>query len=347
MSMHVLASEEDSSFSKGNALVVPIVYFTPETNWAFGLGGITYYNFGKDRKTTRPSSAYFYATYTLMDQKIFDLPFHIFSNLEKWYITGEFAYYDFPFRFYGVGQDIDPNTFEHYHINQKKAYASFYKRLGGALYAGPRVFIDNFDNIDAKPSGDLRMLPLKGTTGGQNVGLGFGILYDSRKNVYCARKGWYIELGYSNYAARSINLGAFHNFRADIRKYIKVTPKATLAMNFFSNIKLGDVPFYMLSEFGGLFRMRGYYRASYRAQNVMLFQAEWRQDIKGRFGMVAFGGLGSVCDDFEDLFVFNARPSGGIGLRFIINRKEHIPLRADFGKGVGFQGTYFTTGEAF
>ena len=340
-------AQRDSSFSKSNALVLPIVYYTPETNLAFGVGGIAYYNFGKDRKLTRPSSAYFYATYTLRNQKIVDLPFHVFSNEEKWYTKGEFAFYDFPFKFYGIGKDIDPTNHERYVIKQTKAYVSIYKRITGSVYLGPRILVDNFQDIESLPNGSLSMLALKGIGGGHNTGIGIGLLYDSRKNVYCAKSGWFVEIGYTNYTIDAINLGGFHNLRLELRKYFKITPKAVLATNFFSNMNIGDVPFYMLSEFGGLFRMRGYYRASYRAKNVMLLHAEWRQNIKGRFGAVLFGGVGSVCDDFDDLFIASAKLSGGAGLRFTINRKEQIPVRADFGKGQGFQGTYFTTGEAF
>lgn len=345
--MSAWATSKDSTFSRKSALVLPIIYFTPETNLAFGLGGIAYYNFGKDRKKTRPSSAYFYATHTLNKQKIIDIPFHIFTNEEEWYINGEFAFYDFPFKYYGVGNDIDPNLYEPYVINQKKVYLSAYKRVFGSVYVGPRVFIDDFKNIETAPNGALSMLGLKGLGGGHNSGIGIGLLYDSRKNVYCAKSGWFVELGYTNYAVDALNLGGFHNFRLELRKYFRITPNAVLATNFFANMNVGDVPFYMLSEFGGLFRMRGYYRGSYRAKNVMLLQAEWRQNIKGRFGAVLFGGLGSVCNDFDDLFMTSAKASGGVGLRFTINRKEQIPVRADFGKGQGFQGMYFTTGEAF
>lgn len=337
----------DSSFSKSSGFVVPIAYYTTETSLALGLGGIAYYNLGEDRRETRPSSAYFFATYTLNHQWIVDLPYHIFTNKEEWYLNGEIAYYDFPFKFYGVGCDVDSRSHENYSLKQLRVYTSIYKKLSSSWYAGPRVWTDQFYAIESEPSGEISMLNLEGTMGGMSTGVGASLLYDTRKNVYCPKNGWYLELSYLNYAINGLNDSKFHNIRIDLRNYLKLTEKTVLATNLFGDIKAGNVPFYMLSEFGGLFRMRGYYRGSYRDKNVMLLQSEIRQDVVGRFGVAAFGGLASVFGSETTQEEHCLRPSYGFGLRCKINRKENIPLRADIGKGYGFHGSYITTGEAY
>jgi len=337
----------NDSFSKASGFVVPIAYYTTETSLALGLGGIAYYNFGDNRTETRPSSAYFFATYTLNRQWIIDLPYHIFSNREEWYITGEFAKYDFPFKFYGVGCEIDPGLYERYHLKQTKLYATAYKKFMGNWYVGPRLWTDHFHDIHYQPNGELSMLNLGGKNGGKSTGLGASLLYDNRRNVYCPQKGWYVELSYLNYAINSLNTNSFHNIRFDIRNYTKLGKGTVLASNFYGNFNLGRVPFYMLAEFGGLFRMRGYYRGSYRDKNAVLFQTELRQKIKGRLGGAVFGGVASVFGNSNNKDGQLLKPSVGAGLRFVINRKENIPLRADYGMGQGFSGTYITTGEAF
>lgn len=341
------AQHQDTSFSKSSGFVVPIAYYTTETSLALGLGGIAYYNFGDDRTETRPSSAYFFATYTLNKQWIIDLPYHLFSNKEEWYVNGEIAFYDFPFKFYGIGCDIDPEKHESYHLEQFRAYTTVYKKVKGAWYVGPRLWQDHFGDIRFDPMGELSMLQIQGKHGGNSTGIGASILYDSRRNVYCPKGGWYLEASYLNYAIKQLNNNKFHNIRIEARNYLRLHEKTVLATNFFGSFNMGDVPFYMLSEFGGLFKMRGYYRGSFRDKNVMLLQSELRQDIVGRFGMAVFGGVATVFGDgkmkSDDLF----KPSYGIGLRCKINRKEDIPLRADLGMGGGFHGSYITTGEAF
>lgn len=343
----VSAQHSDSSFSKSNGFVIPIAYYTTETSLALGLGGIAYYNLGDNRAETRPSSAYFFATYTLNNQWIVDLPYHIFSNREEWYINGEIAFYDFPFKFYGVGCEIDPEDHEDYLLKQFKLYTTVYKKLSGSWYVGPRVWADHFGAIEFDPHGELSMLTIDGKHGGKSVGVGASLLYDTRRNVYRPKEGWYFELSYLNYAINSLNNSKFHNLSIDLRNYLQLTKKTLLATNIYGNFKTGNVPFYMLSEFGGLFRMRGYYRGSYRDKNVMLMQAEIRQDVVGRFGVAVFGGLATVFGDQLMEKQGFLKPSYGFGLRCKINRKEDIPLRADIGMGQGFHGSYITTGEAF
>lgn len=347
LSLQAFSQTEDTAFSKSSLLVLPIAYYTPETNLALGIGGIAYYNFGKNRDETRPSSAYFYASYTLNNQIVIDLPFHVFTNEEKWYGTGEIAIYDFPFKFYGVGCEIDPSHYEAYFLKQLKVNTSLYRKVKGHWYAGPRIWVDYLNEIDYKENGRISMLSFKGRNGGTSTGLGFGFLYDTRRNVYCPKQGWFIELGYLNYNIDRFNLSKFQNLKVEIRHYARLSKSTVLATNFFGNFNIGNVPFYMLAEFGGLFKMRGYYRGSYRDENVMLLQAEIRQDLIGRFGFTVFGGLGSVFSNEDRVLTKVPKPSGGFGLRFKINRKEDIPLRADFGFGQGFHGNYITTGEAY
>ncbi|MGB0431279.1 MAG: hypothetical protein ACPGLV_12460, partial [Bacteroidia bacterium] len=248
---------KDSAFSKKSALILPIIYYTPETNWAFGIGGIAYYNFGENRSETRPSSAYFYASYTINNQLVIDLPFHIFSNKETWYAAGEVAVYDFPFKYFGIGCSIDHSQSENYILQQQKLNLTLYRKTNSNWFLGPRLFIDRLSEIDYDENGRISMLNLKGINGGLSTGIGASLLYDSRHNVYCPKNGWYFELSYLNYAIDAVNLSGFHSVRADVRHYTKLSKSTVLATNFFGNFNFGNVPFYMLSEFGGLFRMRG------------------------------------------------------------------------------------------
>lgn len=41
------------------------------------------------------------------------------------------------------------------------------------------------------------------------------------------------------------------------------------------------------------------------------------------------------------------KPSYGFGFRYLLDRKEGINLRFDFGYGKNSSGFYFTAGEAF
>jgi len=52
-----------------------------------------------------------------------------------------------------------------------------------------------------------------------------------------------------------------------------------------------------------------------------------------------------VGKDFGDMG--SAEPGGGFGLRFLLAKKNHINLRADFAWGNSSRAAYVSLGEAF
>jgi hypothetical protein len=81
-------------------------------------------------------------------------------------------------------------------------------------------------------------------------------------------------------------------------------------------------------------------------------QAEYRLNIPsksfiGRFGVVAFGGVGGVSEQFSDIDWEDLLPAGGGGIRFRLTKKDHVNFRVDY--GIGKVGHTFSMGigEAF
>lgn len=334
------------STKRGRALVLPIAYYTPETKWAFGGGGICYYNFGKSRKTTRPSSFYFYGVYTTQNQVLFHLPFHVFTPNDDVYIFGQLAYFNFPIDYYGIGNGIDFETHQPLQQRFSRQRFSFTKRVEGSLYLGVKLWSDIYFDIDGSLVDGYDMLALPGKNGGQANGAGLVILSDTRKNVYCPPDGHFVSASIAVYP-NFLGTGGFLNAMLDLRKYVSVGAKNTFAFQYYGSFNTGDVPFFMLEQMGGPFMQRGYYRGSLRDRNQMSVQAEWRRQLIGRFGGVLFAGFGGVFDNARDLGWKNTCHSIGLGLRVMINRKERIPMRIDHGIGQGSHGWYGTTGEAF
>lgn len=50
-------------------------------------------------------------------------------------------------------------------------------------------------------------------------------------------------------------------------------------------------------------------------------QAEYRRSLKGRFGLVAFGGLGGVAERWNAFRSDQLLPAAGASLRFTLERK--------------------------
>jgi outer membrane translocation and assembly module TamA len=93
--------------------------------------------------------------------------------------------------------------------------------------------------------------------------------------------------------------------------------------------------------------IRGYQVGQYRDNRMLVGQAEFRRELFWRVGAVAFAGAGAVAHSWDDFGNSQAEPGGGFGLRFVLARRNHINLRADYSWGNGTTATYVSIGEAF
>ena len=326
-------------------VVVPVAYYSPETRLAAGLGGYYIFRFNKEDSLTRPSNINLAAIFTQNRQLIFQLPFQLAFQQNKYLLNGEVGYYKFPFEFYGIGNDIDLDQSETYTPNIVRIKGLFYRKIGDSFFAGPRVRYEYQRMKEFEEGGKLMNESIIGQEGGHFIGLGFSFLYDKRDNIFTPQKGGYVEL--STLVAGSA-LGSEYNSQEvslDIRKYFSVG-KTILAGQFYTKHLTGDPPFYLLAQMGGYYRMRGYFQGAYRDKTFMTSQVEWRFPIKGRFSGVTFASVGQVSPKLQikpNTFHY----AGGAGLRFRFNDKENTNIRFDYALGKNTSGVYFTIAEAF
>lgn len=184
-----------------------------------------------------------------------------------------------------------------------------------------------------------------GEKGGGIFGLGVSFLIDKRNNIFTPTKGSYFNI--ASYVSANGFLGDYGMTETifDARKYFQ-TGKSSIATQFYVQQQTGDVPFFMLSQMGGVSQMRGFFQGAYRDKSFATLQAEWRFPLFWRFGATTFGSLGQVNDKLKiepDFFRF----AGGVGIRILLNEKENINLRLDYARGKDTSGFYFTLGEAF
>ena len=121
--------------------------------------------------------------------------------------------------------------------------------------------------------------------------------------------------------------------------------KAILATDIFGETRRGDVPWSLLSMAGGSNRLRGYYEGRFRDKSIISIQAEIRQRLFGRNGMVAWIAAGNVFPEFSDFSINQTLISYGIGYRWEF--KKRINIRLDYGIGKDQSGFYFGINEVF
>ena len=106
-----------------------------------------------------------------------------------------------------------------------------------------------------------------------------------------------------------------------------------------------EVPWSMVAQLGGGYRMRGYYLGQYRDNGMIEVQAEFRQKIYNRHGIAVWVGAGNVFPSFDRFQWRQTLPNYGIGYRWEF--KHRVNVRIDYGRGKHGGSVVFNVNEAF
>ena len=306
------AAQRDSLLYPSKLILTPLVAFSPETSLEFGVGAKYLFKFRKSGPETRTSNMPLSLTYTLNNQILLFSGFEIFSNQEKYMLTGNARFKVFPQRFYGLGRDSPESAEEEYSFSQLLLEPIFLKQVGFRhLFLGAGVRYNRVSNVTFEAESALATSDISGANGSTSVGTELALVYDSRDNILTAHRGWYTELTHGFYGEV---LGGTHQFqltRLDIRKFIPLARRQTLAFQFLASFSFQDVPLAELSALGGDDIMRGYYAGRYLDNHFMALQAEYRFRLYQRLGAVVFAGGGDVAHHVRDFNFGNIRPHGG------------------------------------
>ena len=344
--------EKDSSLYLSKIITAPIVSYSPETDFGFGIGAKYLFKFKGSGDETRTSNMPVSMLYTLNNQFFIYSGFEIFTNQEKWVISGNIIFQNYPRLYYGIGQNSPDTNEEIYDTYQfliepiilKQAFTRYLFLGGGFRY-------NTIYDTTVEEDGLLDTNMPSGFDGSTSTGVELALLYDSRDNILNASKGWYFEFTRGFY---NTSLGGTHDFdltRFDLRHYMKISQNnndvlAFQAVGHFAN---GDVPLAELALFGNEQIMRGYIEGRYIEENLLAAQVEYRKTFKdSRFGFVAFVGAGDVFSKSTDLSLNDLKLNYGVGFRFMLDKKEKLNVRFDYGAGNESDGNFYVNiAEAF
>ncbi|MBN8822492.1 MULTISPECIES: BamA/TamA family outer membrane protein [unclassified Spirosoma] len=323
---------------------LPVVFYTPETHVAYGALGVFLF---RTDSTARTSNLDFAVIHTQNAQTVVEPTYTIFTRHEKYLIRGFFLYADFPELYYGIGPGTTDNQEELISYKSLRAYNRFLRKVKPGWFVG--VQQQYFKTFDVSRSSD-RQVPAQTLIGGLGSvvnGVGVASIVDTRDNIYSPIRGWYADVSFMDYEKWMGTEFDFTNYLFDIRHYHSLSPKTVLAGQFYLNLNVGEVPFKQAATLGGSSLLRGYYNGRYRDNNALIFQAELRQRLIGRFGGVVFASVGDVAHKPNEFAISDLKPTGGAGLRFMISRKEHVNVRFDAAVGNHTHGFYVNISEAF
>ncbi|MEA5459957.1 BamA/TamA family outer membrane protein [Arcicella sp. LKC2W] len=337
-------------FTSPKYIISPFAFYMPETNLVIGAGIKHFYDFGSENDSlTRVSNIAASVQYSLNGQFLIRSHYDLFSNHEKYYVTGYLGYSRFPMTFYGIGNNIDMEKHESVSFDYLRFDNLTYRKVGQHSFAGLGWRYMKMFNVKMKENGMLSSNEVAGNYGSTVSGINISYLLDSRDNILTPSKGVFAQLTYSIHSKTTASSHAFNRWQFDARYFIKPFKKRedVLAFQGYGFLSSGDVPFNELAQMGGDMIMRGYFQGSFRDKNLLALQAEYRLQVLKRWGVVGFAGTGGISDAMGKFDLGNTKPSYGGGLRFKINRKENVNLRMDYGFGNGQQNIYFFIAEAF
>jgi outer membrane protein assembly factor BamA len=362
LSVFTAVAQRTDSIQKPLSLFpLPIVYYTPETRFAFGAALSATFRFRRDYQFVRsdsarsslilpvadrprPSNVQVIGAYTQNKQLLLFVPFQIFYDRNQYYVYGEAGYYRYNYNFYGIGQREVP--VENYAVNYPRIRLNALRRIKPHLYAGLRYEFEEYTITQIDSTGLLATGTVPGGSGGQMAGGGLGLFYDSRDNVFYPTKGFIADFSYLAHGSFLGSNFRYDRYVIDASAYKKLGHRAILAINYVVSMTRGTAPFSALSLVGGGRRIRGYYEGRYRDKNMTLLQAETRFTVWKRLAVVAFGAVGFIGADDQLVRLDDPKGAYGAGLRFRINN-DGLNIRADYGIGKQSSGLYLTIGEAF
>jgi hypothetical protein len=326
---------------------LPIASYTPETSLGLGVFATHFLRFGNESADTRPSSLSAVGLYTLREQLITELIPEAYWDEERWHVWSRLDYRRYPNRLWDIGASAPDSSEEAYTEHRIRWQAIVDHALDGPLRIAGKLEAMHLTIKGAEPGGLIASGSIPGASGGRTIGLGPALIWDSRDHLLTPHTGDYYEVGVMGFGSAIGSEHAFFTLLMDLRKYLPVTETHTLALQLYSELQSGEVPFHKLAQLGGQELLRGYYEGRFREKALLAFQVEHRFPLFWRISGVTHAALGHVAREPASLLLDPPKWSAGAGLRAMLNTDERLNLRADFGVGDDTFGIYVGIGEAF
>lgn len=339
--------EEKETKKKAGWIALPVIYYTPETSLAFGMGAMYYFRLSGQDAKQRPSSVRTLMVYTQKKQWMIIFSPELYLKNEQYCLQGNFMFSKFKSKFWGVGPYTPSENEEDYAYRVTDVSVKFQKRIFSKLNFGLQYEHQNNNIIEVKRRGLLETGQFLGSDGAKVSGLSLLANWDSRDNIFSPSNGSFCQCAVTFFRRTVGSDYHFDRVNLDLRSYFRLLTSHVLAIHGFFNFTSGDVPFQMLSFLGGPMIVRGYYQGRYRDKHAVVFQMEYRMPLWRRLGIVGFTSFGDISDKISRFVLTNFKVTFGTGIRFALKPEEKLNLRFDIGFSKESMGVYFTLIEAF
>lgn len=362
--------------------VAPVFNSSPTTGFVFGVTGQGAFQ----SPGSKMSAFQCNIQYTTKNQILIFLRNNIYMNKNKIFLSGDWRYFKYSEATYGLGTNApegsivnkinfngqtmptdslaQPMKFNYFKLHQTASWL-----ITNNFYIGPGIHLDTYNNIE-----DLKLDTLSSpkkytshyiysvkhgfnTTHYTMMGVSLNLMYDTRDNMVNTEKGIFANV---NFRTNPTWLGSdksstilWTEFRA-FKKIIPNKPQHVLGVWLMGNfVTGGDVPYLALPAIGYDQRSksgRGYTNGRFRGEQLIDLEAEYRFPIMCNqlISGVVFGSAITTSNKDVNVNLFDyLRPAGGVGLRFLFNKKAKMNMQIDYAIGQNSSGFYFGASEVF
>jgi hypothetical protein len=336
------AKPSGKKHKRGEIVLAPIPISSPAIGT--GIVPVVAYIFALSEKDkiSPPSAIAVGGIATDNGTRAFGVGGSFYLKQDKYRITAGFVHGNLNYDLYGIGTAAG-------NANQKlplKQTGEIFlgqalRRIGWNFFLGPR-FLTGHSLITVRSDAESPV-PIPPEAGLETTlrAIGVELSRDTRPNRFYPTTGMLFDVVSDFY---SQELGSKFSFQS----YKSLNEKQVIALNAYFCGTGGDPPFYGNCIYGKNNELRGYTAGQYLDRYMIATQAEYRLVLPKRLGVVAFAGIGEVIPGAGQLFrSSNFLPAGGGGLRFMVSKKYHVNLRADFAAGRDSHALGLGIGEAF
>ncbi|ABM62363.1 BamA/TamA family outer membrane protein [Halorhodospira halophila] len=337
-------------------VVVPLVFYTPETGVA---GGATAVAFRQRTLTTGAEGSdtlSLVGFYTAERQYLAAVSGRAYFADGRWLVANSTTLSEFPRDYYGQGRLSSEADEESYTPLRRSNSLRLQRWIGGPWYAGVRWDAGRYDLEDVEAGGEVeayyedRRLPEENRL----HGLGAVLSQDTRSGPFFPTAGSRTELAAVAFPEGFGADQSFSTLELDHRHYLGIGERHAVALQFVGEYAGDDAPLPFQPRLGGT-SLRGFYEGRYTDNVLLAGQAEWRFPIARRWQGAAFVGAGEVFPSLSDASTEHLKYGLGGGLRYVLVPDAGIHLRLDFARGYARGAAedgdglavYFNLGEAF
>lgn len=338
-------SAGDKKKKKVDLLIAPVPLSNPATGTGLAVGVIGFYNPNHEPQQWISGAGIIYTTRGTKGIAAFQ---SMSFGQDRLRISASTSYMDERSDYYGIGEaagdrgakiGLDSKLFN---LDLQALIRIFPNGYAGGRYRLRTTDSRSRDMASVPPA------PLEDQQHSTLSALGPAFVYDTRDSATQPHRGVHVNANWL-FGMRALGDSYSHDkLLVAGNAYLPFGSGTVIAVRGSLCAAGGDAPYYDLCLFGTANDLRGYTTGRYRDGASWAMQAEWRQHVAGRWGAVAFAGLGGIAPSVGSIMgQGNLLPAGGVGVRYQPFRSNDVQLRVDLATGKNDHAVYVGIAEAF